>query len=226
MSSVVSAVKARTASGTYRVSFIASMKPLTKTSWARALISCCTAGGRPAGSLAPFWPVPIWNPLLDTELNAATNWARKLSGSAPAWLTAWSCNVVARWFCNKAPTTALPMAAPSWRVVLRIPDAAPDICGEMLRMATVVIGAKVMPMPTPATIAGARKLIQVEAGPATYVSQTKPTVNSEMPVVRMYLAPTLSAYRPANGAVNMDVRDIGARVSPAVSAEKPRTDCR
>src|SRR5260370_39713060 len=107
-----------------------------------------------------------------------------------------------------------------------MPDAAPDICGEMLRMATVVMGAKVIPIPAPATIAGARKLIHVESGPATYGIQTKPTVNKEMPGVRMYLAPTLSAYLPAKGAVNIDVRDIGARASPAFSAENPRTDCR
>ena len=42
-----------------------------------------------------------------------------------------------------------------------------DIWGEMLRIATVVIGAKVIPMPAPATIAGPRKLIHVESGPAT-----------------------------------------------------------
>jgi len=37
----------------------------------------------------------------------------------------------------------------------------------MFRMATVVMGAKVIPMPAPAMIAGTRKLIQVESGPAT-----------------------------------------------------------
>ena len=84
--------------------------------------------------------------------------------------------------------------------MLRIPDAAPDICGEMLRMAIVVMGAKVMPIPAPATIAGPRKLIQVESGPATNVSQAKAMVNREMPVVRIHLPPTLSANRPANGA--------------------------
>src|SRR5260370_12395162 len=91
----------------------------------------------------------------------------------------------------------------------------------MLRIATVVIGAKVIPMPAPATIAGARKLIHVESGPATYVIHTKPTVNREMPVVRMYLAPTLSAYRPAKGPKNMDVRDMGASLTPPLNAQKP-----
>src|SRR2546429_3427778 len=107
-----------------------------------------------------------------------------------------------------------------------MPDAAPDICGEMLRMATVVIGAKVMPMPAPAMIAGTRNVSQVELGPATYVTRPKPIVKSEMPVRRMYLPPILSARRPANGATTIDVSDIGANVSPAVRAENQRTDCR
>ena len=93
-------------------------------------------------------------------------------------------------------------------------------------MATVVMGANVMPMPAPATIAGTRKVSHVESGPATYVTRPKPIVKSEMPLRRMYLPPILSARRPANGATNIDVSDIGANVRPAVKAEKPRTDCR
>src|SRR5438876_1989849 len=96
----------------------------------------------------------------------------------------------------------------------------------MFRMATVVIGANVIPMPAPAMIAGTRKLIQVESGPAMYAISPIPVVNRAMPVMRMYLPPMRSERRPANGAVNMDVSDIGARVRPATSAEKPRTDWR
>src|SRR5207245_11033133 len=108
------------------------------------------------------------------------NWSRALGGSAPAWLTAWLCKVVASWFWSNAPTTALPTAAPSWRVVLRMPDAAPDIWGEMLRIATVVIGAKVIPMPAPAMMAGARKVSHVEPGPATYGTSPKPNGNRQV----------------------------------------------
>ena len=93
-------------------------------------------------------------------------------------------------------------------------------------MATVVIGAKVIPIPAPATIAGSRKVSHVESGPATNANVPKPMANSEMPVVRMYLPPIRSASLPANGAKTIEVRDIGASVRPAVSAEKPRTDCR
>ncbi len=88
----------------------------------------------------------------------------------------------------------------------------------------VVIGAKVIPIPAPAMIAGSRKVSQFESGPATKANVPNPMVNSEMPAVRMYLPPIRSAIRPANGAKTIEVSDIGARVSPAVSAEKPRTD--
>src|SRR5207248_10123861 len=167
ISTVVRAVKARTPFGTVSVDFIASMNALTKTSCARTEIWCATAGGRPAGSLAPFCPVPISKPFELTELKALMNCCLKLAGSEAAWLTAWSSSAVARWFCRRAPTTELPIAAPSCRVVFSTPEADPAIRGEMLRMATVVIGAKVMPMPAPAMMAGTRKLIQVESGPAT-----------------------------------------------------------
>jgi len=96
----------------------------------------------------------------------------------------------------------------------------------MLRIATVVIGAKVMPIPAPATIAGTRKLIHVESGPATKVSDPKPTAKTKMPTIKMYLPPMRSAVLPAKGATTIEVSDIGASVRPAVRAEKPRTDCR
>src|SRR5689334_4981076 len=111
-------------------------------------------------------------------------------------------------------------------MVLSTADADPAMRGEMLRMATVVIGANVIPTPRPATTVAGRKLIHVESGPAMNAMLAAPIVNSVMPVIRMYLPPTLSASRPANGAVTIDVSDIGAIVSPATSAEKPRTDCR
>ena len=81
-------------------------------------------------------------------------------------------------------------------------------------------------MPRPATTAGARKLIHVESGPATNAMLPMPIVNRTMPAIRMYLPPTRSASRPANGAVTIETSDIGARVSPATSAENPRADCR
>ena len=81
-------------------------------------------------------------------------------------------------------------------------------------------------MPAPAMMAGPRKLIQVESGPATRAMPPMPMVKRVMPVMRMYLPPIRSDNRPANGAVTIEVTDIGARVRPATRAEKPRTDWR
>ena len=191
-----------------------------------AAICCAAAGGMLLGSLAPVSPAPISNPFDDTLVNAATNASRYAAGNNVECATAWLCSVVASWFCKMAPMTALPIAAPSWRIVLRTAEAAPATRGSMLRIAIVVMGAKVIPMPAPAMIAGTRKLIHVESGPAMYAMRPIPIVNSEMPAMRMYLPPMRSDRRPANGAVNIEVSDIGAKVNPATRAENPRTDCR
>src|SRR5207244_12999563 len=98
-------------------------------------------------SFAPVSPAPISNPFDDTLVNAAMKASRYAAGNDVECATAWLCSVVASWFCKIAPITALPMAAPSWRIVLRTADAAPATRGSMLRIATVVMGAKVMPMP-------------------------------------------------------------------------------
>src|SRR5258708_34957209 len=109
-------------------------------------------------------------------------------------------------------------------LVLSAADADPAIRGSMFRIATVVTGANVIPIPAPAMVAGTRKLVHVESGPATHARLPIPIVNRTLPVSRMYLPPTLSAKRPANRAVNIEVSDIGGSVRPATSAEHPRAD--
>ena len=42
----------------------------------------------------------------------------------------------------------------------------------------------------------------------------------------MYLPPILSVIRPATGATNIEISEAGAMARPALSAEKPSTDCR
>ena len=56
--------------------------------------------------------------------------------------------------------------------------------------------------------------------------QPIPAPNRISPDMRMNLPPILSVIRPATGATNIDTREAGAIVSPAFSAENPRTDCR
>ena len=40
------------------------------------------------------------------------------------------------------------------------------------------------------------------------------------------MPPIRSAIRPATGATNIEISDIGAVVRPACSADRPSTDCR
>ncbi len=141
-------------------------------------------------------------------------------------MVAWLVIVDTRRFCSSAPTAAVPMTRPTCRTVLSTPEAAPAIRGSMLRMATVTIGAKMQPMPAPATISGARKTYHADVVVATAAAQPMPTANSVRPLIRMYLPPILSVSRPATGARNIDISEAGARVSPARSAVKPSTDCR
>src|SRR5438874_13413364 len=118
-----------------------------------AAICCAAAGGMLLGSLAPVSPAPISNPFDDTLVNAATNVSRYAAGNDVECATAWLCSVVASWFCKMAPITALPIAAPSWRIVLRTAEADPATRGSMLRYATIDMGDNVITMPAQELIA-------------------------------------------------------------------------
>ena len=130
-------------------------------------------------------------------------------------------------FCSRAPTAAVPITAPTCRTVFSMPDAAPAICGSMFRMAVVVIGANMQPMPKPAMASAGMKSCQVEwvVAMADGPGRCRPA-NSISPDIRMYLPPILSVRRPATGATNMEMSDAGAIVRPAFSAENPSTDWR
>jgi hypothetical protein len=94
----------------------------------------------------------------------ATNRLRTCGGRAAARVLAWAAIAETSLFCSRAPTAAVPITRPTCRTVFSTPYAAPARRGSMLRMATVTIGAKMQPIPSPATISGARKTGQEEPG--------------------------------------------------------------
>ncbi len=197
------------------------------TSWPILATSAARLAGRPdCWVIPPFWPAPTWMPLLAEFWISCTNRPRTCGGSAAERLAAWLVMVDTSLFCSRAPTAAVPITRPTCLTVLRTPDAAPAICGWMLRMATVIRGANTQPMPNPATISGARKLCHEESGRAISASQPIPAPNRVSPLIRMYLPPIRSVIRPATGAMKIEISEAGAIASPAFSAEKPRTDCR
>ena len=146
------------------------------TSWPIRAISAITRAGQPGGSLAapPFCPAPTWMPLLAECWISAMNGPRTCAGSAAERVVAWLVIADTSRFCSSAPTAAVPITRPTCRTVLSTPEAAPAIRGSMLRMATVTIGAKMQPMPTPATISGARNSYHAEVVVATAPAQPMP----------------------------------------------------
>src|SRR5215475_15890233 len=151
--------------------------------------------------------------------NPEMKWLLSRGGSEPARLAAAAGSETERRFWSRAPTAAVPMTAPTWRTVLIMPEAAPATRGSMLRMATVVIGANVQPIPTPAIARLGMKSCHVEWGVAMTAVRPNPTANNIRPDIRMYLPPIRSVMRPATGATNIDTTDAGAMVKPALSAE-------
>ena len=128
--------------------------------------------------------------------------------------------------CSTAPMTALPTTAPSWRIVLKTPDAAPVSRGVTSRIAIVVIGAKTQPIPRPASISGGTNVCQLESGDASQKRRPVPVAKRTRPVMRKYLPPNRSTSRPEKGATTIETSDSGATVKPAESADIPSTDCR
>ena len=219
---------ASTTIGITMVARMASTNPLVKIAWAICSIWITSRAGRPWGrcTLVPPWPAPTPTPFCAVALKPVIRWARVAGGSAVVRALAWLTSATDSLFCSSAPTAAVPMTEPTCRTVLIMPEAAPAIWARCRRMAIVVIGAKVQPIPTPATISVGRKSCQVEWVGAIAAVKPKPMANSIRPENRMYLPPIRSVIRPAAGATNMEMIDAGAMVRPALSAEKPSADCR
>ena len=61
------------------------------------------------------------------------------------------------------------------------PDAAPAIRGSMFRMATVTIGAKMQPIPIPATISAGRNAYQADVVVASGPPSPHPGAEQRQP---------------------------------------------
>ena len=116
------------------------------------------------------------------------------------------------------------MTDPSWRVVFNTPEAAPAIAGLISRMATVVMGAKTSPRPTPVSTKGKMKMPWAEVVVASAVTIAAPAPKRARPAISRYFPPKRSARRPAKGATIPAVRDMGANVKPDCNADMPSTD--
>ena len=64
--------------------------------------------------------------------------------TAEVWLTIW--------LWKTAPSTAMPVAMPTWRKVLLAPDAIPLRCGSTTEMEADASTGFTIPIPAPATM--------------------------------------------------------------------------
>src|SRR5262249_40808738 len=112
----------------------------------------------------------------------------------------------------------------TWRPVLNRPDAAPVIAGLMSRRATVIDGAVRKAIPTPATMNGSAKVGQVAVVLETRAKLTSPRPYNREPSVSTKRQPIRSVTRPAIGAPTASDSAKGSVVSPALTADMPRTD--
>jgi hypothetical protein len=63
---------------------------------------------------------------------------------------------------NSVPSSAMPMAVPTWRKVELMPEAMPSCCGGTTPTAVEASGGFTRPTPTPATIIPGMRWVQVE----------------------------------------------------------------
>src|SRR5262249_31966231 len=141
----------------------------------------------PGRELAPpLWPRPTSSPLLAASAKPLTKPWRSCGGSCDAAVSALSCRALASWFCSTAPAiTALPIALPIWRLVFSVPEAAPLMTGGTSRIASVVRGAMVQPIPRPVTASGSANVNEVDVTDSTRARPASPAPKTTKPSIRM-----------------------------------------
>ena len=91
------------------------------------------------------------------------------------WLTIWLWKI--------APSTAMPVAIPTWRKVLFVPEAIPLRCGSTTEIEAEASTGLTMPMPNPATMKPGRRMVQDESN-LMVVMRRRPPVMRSMPTPR------------------------------------------
>ena len=88
------------------------------------------------------------------------------------------------WLWKIAPSAAMPVAIPTWRNVLLIPDAIPARRGSTTLTDVEASGALTRPMPMPPTMKPARSVVQVEPSVMPCISRSATPVTASPPPSR------------------------------------------
>ena len=84
------------------------------------------------------------------------------------------------WLWNTAPSTAIPVAIPTWRNVLLAPEAMPLRCGWTTEMAPEAKTGLTIPIPKPTTRKPGSSTVQVEFAWVVAIEQ-EPAGDEEHP---------------------------------------------
>src|SRR5918994_2889577 len=115
-----------------------------------------------------------------------------------------------------APRAATPVAIPTWRKVLLIPDAIPARNGATTPIAVEAIAGLVSPMPTPATRKPGSSVVQSSPTSIPRIS-SRPTPTSIRPRPSRIRAGIRPDSFPAIGATKKESRVMGRNRTPASS---------
>ena len=117
-----------------------------------------------------------------------------------------------------APRPATPVAIPTWRKVVLIPEPIPDFSTGTTAIAAWPIPGLVMPMPMPATMKPTSSVVHSESGETPCISSS-PSPTTASPVPSRTRIGILFESTPEIGATMKPSTVSGRKRSPASSGE-------
>ncbi len=172
--------------------------------WLAATVACSRSCGGTAVSALCVAP----------EDTASEKLAGALGSSSPSFesIRAWKI----------APSAAVPVAIPTWRKVLLMPEAIPARAAATTPSATEAIPGLVMPTPIPVRMNPGSSVVQPLSRLIPDIS-ARPTPTRIIPLPMSARAGTRFSARPAIGATTNESTVKGRKRKPAWSGEYSST---
>ena len=123
-----------------------------------------------------------------------------------------------------APMIAIPSATPTWRNVLRTPDATPACATGAAPIAAADIGVITNDIPSPPRMKAGSMCQKLECR-VTVERSTQQTATVVMPPAISQREPTRSESLPAIGAKITIITVHGSSAAPAWIGDQPRKVC-
>ena len=115
----------------------------------------------------------------------------------------------------------MPVAIPTWRNVLLMPDAIPARCTATVDTAVVASGAFTKPIPMPPRMKPGSSTVQCELALTRLIDHIA-IAFSASPNASSARTGTRPVSRPASGAAKNETTESGRNRTPVSSGESPR----